>query len=500
MKNSLFAFLFMTTLQCFAQNIETIKIDSKVFGVDREIMIYTPRLYDKSPDKKYEVVYVFDSQARQYFDIVHSDLTFLNNAVPMIVVGVASPERDEDFLPPYKHEETARMMRGKQGKASRFLDYLNTEVFPYVEQNYRTLPTRIAVGHSNGGVFISYCLLEKPELFDAYISISPHLRYDQMQMIDRFNQFDSSTLKKSIFYYMCKGNEASTGWEESITKARTFFENDALQQKIHFEYELFPKLDHTTVIPTAIINGFNAWFNYQYWNLDNLKAYNNRLKKESNYELSEQDMVGLIYNRYWAKDRKNAMSILNWALEKYPDSKMLGSVQKRIGSLSMDSEKKEGTFPERALGVWEGTMHMYRYDKLRDSVRVRFTAAETNVDSIYTWKTEYLSPTRPAVKDYKLIVDDASKGRYLLDEGADVKLIDTHIGNKLMSVFKVDGILLISSYEFINGNLVFEVSSGRSENEISMETKNPANGKVVISKLNNFAFSNLQRVVLHQVK
>jgi hypothetical protein len=92
----MFVFL-ITSFYCFAQKIETVNIESKIYG-GQEIMIYTPRLYEEYPHKKYEVVYVFDSQARQYFDYVHSSLTFLNSAVPMIVVGVISKERDDDFL------------------------------------------------------------------------------------------------------------------------------------------------------------------------------------------------------------------------------------------------------------------------------------------------------------------------------------------------------------------------------------------------------------------
>ncbi|MGD9265748.1 MAG: alpha/beta hydrolase-fold protein, partial [Lysobacterales bacterium] len=35
----------------------------------------------------------------------------------------------------------------------------------------------VVMGHSAGGVFITYALLEKPELFDAYISVSPYLQF-----------------------------------------------------------------------------------------------------------------------------------------------------------------------------------------------------------------------------------------------------------------------------------------------------------------------------------
>ncbi len=474
--------IFSLTSISYSQEIKNIKINSKTFGAEREIMIYTPRLYDESPDKRYEVVYVFDAQARQYFDLVHSTLTFLNSSVPMIVVGVISPVRNEDFLPPYKHEETAKIMRGKKGSSPLFLKFIRDEVFTYVEQNYRTLPTRLAVGHSNGGVFISYCLLEDPDMFDGYLAISPHLRYDKLQMVDKFNDFDPSNLEDQVFFYMCKGNESTPGWEESITKTRAFFERENYKQNIHFEYEYFPNLDHTTVIPRAVINGFNSWFNYRYWEIDNLKNYYTSLEKEANYQLSEQDLLGLIYHRYWAKDYQLAKSIFDWGLERYPSSEMIKSVSERLESHATTAKKKDVIFPERCLGVWEGTMKIYRYNDLQDSVKVRFTAAKTDVDSIYTWKTEYLSPTRPLVKDYKLVVDDLSKGRYILDEGDDVHLIEYNVDNRLYSLFKVNNLYLTSSTELVDGKLIFEVTSGKEENEIE--------------GIKNYSYTNVQRVVL----
>ncbi|MEM6718537.1 MAG: hypothetical protein AAF611_04390 [Bacteroidota bacterium] len=143
-------------------------------------------------------------------------------------------------------------------------------------------------------------------------------------------------------------------------------------------------------------------------------------------------------------------------------------------------------FPEKCLGVWEGMMHIYQYNTLRDSVKVRFTAAKTDTSGRYTWKTEYLSPTTPVVKDYELVVDDLKKGRYLLDEGDGVKLVEYNVSNKLYSLFKVNDIYLTSTTELLENALIFEVTSGK---EIAEE-------KGVV----NYSFANVQRVVLYKIQ
>ena len=43
--------------------------------------------------------------------------------------------------------------------------------------DYRTSGFNVLMGHSFGGTFAVYSLLTKPEVFDAYITISPYLHY-----------------------------------------------------------------------------------------------------------------------------------------------------------------------------------------------------------------------------------------------------------------------------------------------------------------------------------
>lgn len=139
-------------------------------------------------------------------------------------------------------------------------------------------------------------------------------------------------------------------------------------------------------------------------------------------------------------------------------------------------------FPDKCLGVWEGQMYIYVQNALRDSVAVRFTAAASDSVGVYIWKTEYLSENEPIIKDYKLRVDDLSKGRYLLDEGNGIGIIEFNYGDKLYSAFQTENIYLTSTTELRGEKLIFEVSSGRIINP----------DDEVIS----YSFDHLQRVEL----
>jgi tetratricopeptide (TPR) repeat protein len=69
------------------------------------------------------------------------------------------------------------------GGASTFLDFLTEELKPWVESHYRTQPFSVLVGHSFGGLFITQVLIEDPEAFEAYISISPSLFWDDQKYV-----------------------------------------------------------------------------------------------------------------------------------------------------------------------------------------------------------------------------------------------------------------------------------------------------------------------------
>ncbi|WP_417888186.1 hypothetical protein [Zunongwangia sp.] len=73
--------IFWTSL-IFGQNIarvENVKIQSKVLNQERDILIYTPADYDWRTNEFFNVIYVFDSQNREFFDYTSSIISFLTD-------------------------------------------------------------------------------------------------------------------------------------------------------------------------------------------------------------------------------------------------------------------------------------------------------------------------------------------------------------------------------------------------------------------------------------
>ncbi|MEY3323127.1 MAG: hypothetical protein RLZZ417_2710 [Bacteroidota bacterium] len=143
------------------------------------------------------------------------------------------------------------------------------------------------------------------------------------------------------------------------------------------------------------------------------------------------------------------------------------------------------SFPEKCLGIWTGTMHIYNRGSLVDSVFIKLNVTRTNAPDTFVWKTEYLSEKFPLIKDYKLVISDAGKGVFMTDEGDGIILMDYLFENKLYSVFETQGILLTSTYEWLGNQIIFEVTSGK-ELETTYGVK-------------SYSVLNLQKAVLRKI-
>jgi hypothetical protein len=139
-------------------------------------------------------------------------------------------------------------------------------------------------------------------------------------------------------------------------------------------------------------------------------------------------------------------------------------------------------FPDRCLGTWKGTMHIFSRGSLKDSVKVILTIAKGSKPNEWIWKTEYLSEKLPMTKDYIVRLKDSEKNIYVTDEQNGIELIDYLFENKLYSNFETEGLFLTSSYELRGRELIFEVTSG---NKIS----------TLAQSVLNFSIDHLQRVV-----
>jgi len=128
-----------------------------------------------TPDLKYPVVYALDGQ----WDFVMAGDIYgkliYDEVIPhYIIVGITWSGENVDYASARQRDFTPSVNPQVpfSGGAQNFLNAMELELFPFVEQIYRANSHRTLIGSSLGGLFTTYALLTRPDLFDGYIALS----------------------------------------------------------------------------------------------------------------------------------------------------------------------------------------------------------------------------------------------------------------------------------------------------------------------------------------
>ena len=189
---------------------ETVTIPSKVLGEERTILVSTPPTYDQS-SQRYPVLYMTDGAAHLTHTRGTVDFLARLGLMPqVIVVGVTNTDRTRDLTPTHVAERTIgdRVFESPtSGGAPKFLDFFEQELFPYVDDHYRTLPLRFFAGHSFGGLFALNTLFTRPAMFNALLAVSPSLSWDDDLPVRQAGSFFDGRDEFNVTLFVAMANE-----------------------------------------------------------------------------------------------------------------------------------------------------------------------------------------------------------------------------------------------------------------------------------------------------
>lgn len=212
-------------------------LSSRPSGSKYVISIALPDSYAHSRTK-YPCVYVLDGNTLFGLATDLSRNMHIAGDIPeTIVVGVAYPSstnpqnrfrtwfrrRAFDFTPVVDREiesELARVMNARTihtGGAERFLQFLATQVIPFVDSRFRTNRSRrVLCGHSLGGLFVLYALFARPQAFSGYIAASPSLFYANRILLRAEGQYSKKYRSLAASLFICVGDKEE-GLKETMT-------------------------------------------------------------------------------------------------------------------------------------------------------------------------------------------------------------------------------------------------------------------------------------------
>lgn len=240
-------------------------------GIDYEIYVHASPAC--TPEAPCPAIYMLDAEYSFGLAALIADhLEQRGQLQPLVLVALAYQDktqyrlnRSRDYTPIFSPDGGYGVQYQRlSGGGPAFLDVIADEIIPYVEASYPVTPAhRGLVGHSYGGLFASYVLLHRPDLFDRYLIVSPSYWYDT-DYIFRLEAEPRPPLSRPTQAYFSVGS-----WEEQPENGHAMVSDlerltDLLSAREDPNLELKADVEddqtHASIFPIALSDGLRAMF------------------------------------------------------------------------------------------------------------------------------------------------------------------------------------------------------------------------------------------------
>ena len=244
-------------------------IISKITGNDYQLYMSFPRGYSTKDTISYPILYILDgirdfeffkSEQRKLFgkieDIIivgiSSGLDYKNGAIDRTLDYTTSVDTIKDR----KMEKNYDLPKDtkKTGGASEFLECLKTEITPFLDKHYKTDTNRGITGHSYGGLFTAYVLINSDGFFTRFGINSPSLYWMNEELLDKavlqFTENKTWDIPPTNVYISVGGKEG-LDMVPAMIKFSLYLE-DAEYKNIHLKWHVFDDESHGSVLRPSL--------------------------------------------------------------------------------------------------------------------------------------------------------------------------------------------------------------------------------------------------------
>jgi hypothetical protein len=202
-------------------NAQSFQIASAILKESRRILVVLPASYAQSaPDRKYPVTLVADGDYLTPAVAVVSDELVRNGQIPeSVIVGIenvggadflsSNQKRVYDLTPPGLSVSGSDLNQG----GDLFLDFIEKELLPAVDRQFRTAAPRTFVGISSGGILATYASATR-STYSAVVCLDAPINLSDNWLAKKLTE-RASTGGRPVRYASL---EANYGWPEEAWK------------------------------------------------------------------------------------------------------------------------------------------------------------------------------------------------------------------------------------------------------------------------------------------
>jgi len=324
-------------------------IKSEILSEEREYWVSLPNSYDAEllSYKAYPILVLLDGNV--HFHSVSGMVNSLSSGntdkreIPeMIVVAILNVSRERDFTP----DKIITKRENQTGGGDTFLAFIESELIPKIESEYRTVPYRILVGHSLAGLLTTHSYLQEKSPFNSFISIDPSFgNWDEKTMDEKISNVKDDSFKRPLYL-------ATANWGKRNLRNRDrhirFYEAMKAKSSTSFyvEQKYYQNKNHSSVPFPAIYDGLSYIFkgyNQSYREVSNIEELNSnyyQLSQRNSYNFPPpEELVNRIAYRFLRsseeKEKQKALNFFKLNVENFPNSynvyDSLGDAQYQLG-------------------------------------------------------------------------------------------------------------------------------------------------------------------------
>ena len=347
----------------------------------REIWVHVPE--SSSDEMRFPVLYLLDGEFHFESMVGVMKHNVLNSLIPeMIVVAIPNTNRFRDLTHIHIGDET-----NPSGGGGDFLQFIEHELIPYIDNKYPTAPHRTFVGHSLGGLIVVNTLMKHPHLFNNYLAIDPSLSWGNQDLMNEARSTIQETEfdDKSLYIGIANTLRGEMTFEKALLDTttatlhlRAILEFSKLAKsngQLISDWKYYPDETHGTLPLVAEHDALRflfSWYEFQHWGefyspepkltgselVDLMVAHSEKKSKILGHQFhpDEDEVNRIAYMFLGRNDFERALPFFELNIQNYPESaNAYDSMGDYYAGVSDDANAIKYYSKSLELGEIEGT-------------------------------------------------------------------------------------------------------------------------------------------------
>jgi predicted alpha/beta superfamily hydrolase len=341
--------------------------ESKVLKQNRRYMVSLPERYYAS-ERLYPTLYVIDGDFQfQHTSALVTNLSRMGKIPPMIVIGVANQGQQDYIL----HTTWEADDNSEYGGASLFNKYLEEDLVPIINQNYRTNDQQALAGYSLGGLLTTYVMMQENTSFNAFLAMSPSAWFDKNSINEKIVQYISKERKTLPPLFLSVANEEGMGVTELVKSLKDNYQG---KQPWHWQFKEYPEETHFSTAMPALYDALTFLSPNFYLDPQEMMKLNSYKEVLDSFDEKKSLWTGfriewlqayqLAKYMFWSKQLDHVDDFLTEIKQRFPESHAEVTIQLAKGFTIKEKPKRaqqlllsiEGTSKNNAL--WHREMSL----------------------------------------------------------------------------------------------------------------------------------------------